>query len=138
MQLYNLEIILNQDETQVLMCHRSKHPYKGKFNFPGGKIEEHENHLESAYRELFEETGITKNDVELHPFIDFTWHPVSMKMDVFIGRLKNEVTLVEEVHELHWIDINSNFFDMDKFAGEGNIGHMFEIFKITREKIFKK
>ena len=34
------------------------------------------------------------------------------------------MNLVEEVNKLYWVDKNENFFDIDKFAGEGNIGHM--------------
>ena len=110
------------------MIHRAKDHYKGLFNFVGGKIEEGEDLLESAYRELQEETGITKEDVSLKPFIDFTWHFLDMKMYVFIGRIKNHVNLVKEIHDLYWIDIHENFFDMKKFAGEGNIGHMMELY----------
>ena len=38
---------------------------KGKFNSVGGKVEENENELYAAYRELQEETGITQNDIDL-------------------------------------------------------------------------
>lgn len=133
MTSYNLVIVLNKDETEVLMCYRSKEPYKGLYNLVGGKIDEGEEGLESAYRELFEETGITENDITLVPFIDYTWHPIDMEMKVFIGKLKEEIELVEEIHELKWIDMNQNFFDMNKFAGEGNIGHMMEIYKSQRK-----
>ena len=36
-----------------------KEPYKGMYNFVGGKVEEGETNDEAAYRELFEETGIS-------------------------------------------------------------------------------
>ncbi len=130
---YNLIMVLNQEKTKILMCHRSKKPYMGLYNLPGGKIEENESHLESAYRELLEETNISKHDITLIPFIDFKWHTFDMSMDVFIGRLKKEVTLVEEAHKLYWIDIYENFFDLTKYAGEGNIGHMIEIYKINKD-----
>ena len=58
-----------------------------------------------------------------------------MKMEVFVGKLDKDVTLVKEVHELHWISIKEDFFDMTKYAGEGNIGHMMEILWQTREKL---
>lgn len=132
MTLYNLIMVLNPNESKVLMIKRTKDPYRGKFNFVGGRIEDGEDLLDSAYRELFEESGITKEDIELHPYVDFTWYPVDMKMHVFIGRLTKEVTLVTEIHPLHWMDINSNFFDTNQFAGEGNIGHMIEIYHQTR------
>jgi len=128
MKKFNLVMAFSQDKQRVLMLYRSKDPYKGLFNMIGGKIEQGENHLDSAYRELLEETGISKEDIFLKPFIDFVWHPLDMSMDVFIGRLNKEVELVEEVHTLHWFSVYENFFDMTKFAGEGNIGHMMEIY----------
>lgn len=136
MTTYNLIMVLNQDETKVLMLKRTKDPYLNKYNFCGGRVEDGEDLLESAYRELFEESGIHKKDITLLPYVDFTWHPVHMIMHVFIGRLQNEVTLVEEIHPLHWIDINSDFFDTNKFAGEGNIGHMIQIYHEIRSTIF--
>ena len=45
-----------------------------------------------------------------------------------------EVELVEEVNKLEWLDINNNFFDTSKFAGEGNIGHIIEEIKIELNK----
>lgn len=136
MTKYNLILVLNPEETAVLMCKRVKDPYLGKYNLVGGKIENDENPLESAYRELEEETGITKSDISIQPFIDFVWHPVDMLMHVFIGRLRHDVSVVEEVHPLHWIDVESNFFDTNVFAGEGNIGHMIAIYKLERDVIF--
>lgn len=133
MTLYNLILVLNKEKNKVLFLHRAKDPYKGLYNLIGGKVEKNETYIESAYRELFEETGIKKSDIKLKPFIDFTWHSFHMEMKVFIGRLNKEVTLVEELHELFWFDINENFFDMSKFAGEGNIGHMINIYFLNKE-----
>ena len=137
MKLFNLILVLNKTEDKVLMCYRSKNPYKGKYNLVGGKIEKGEDYLSSAYRELFEETGIYNNDIKLIPFMEFSWEIIDMKMFVFIGRLNQDIKLIEEAHKLIWIDINEDFFNLEKFAGEGNIGHMMEIYKLHREKIFK-
>ena len=38
--------------------------------------------------------------------------------------------LEEEVNKLEWVSINDNFFNMNKYAGEGNIGHIIEEIKI--------
>ena len=65
MQGYNLIVIFNEHADKMLMCKRRKNPYKGLSNFVGGKIEENENALEAAYRELEEETAITRNDIIL-------------------------------------------------------------------------
>ncbi len=52
---------------------------------------------------------------------------------VYYGILKNEVELIEEVNRLEWVSINDNFFDMSKYAGEGNIGHIIQEIKIDLE-----
>ena len=41
---------------------------------------------------------------------------------------------VEEVNKLEWVSIDDNFFDMTKYAGEGNIGHIIEEIKIDIKK----
>lgn len=128
-ELYNLAIVFDQSETKVLMCYRAKDPYKNLYNFAGGKIEQGEDFLDSTYRELYEETGIKQDDIELKPFIDFIWHPINMEMKVYTGVLNKEVKLVDEIHKLHWISIQEDFFDMEKFAGEGNIGHMMKLYQ---------
>lgn len=135
MDSYNLVMVLNKDESEVLMLHRTKEPYLSLYNLPGGKIDDGEDVLRSAYRELEEETGITYRDIELKEFMDFVWHPINMKMFVFIGKIKSDLSLREEIHPLKWHSINNDFFNMSKYAGEGNIGHMIEIYKDLKEKL---
>ena len=62
MKKLNVIIMYDKNEEKILMCKRAKEPYKGLFNLVGGKVEPNEDELFSAYRELEEETGITKND----------------------------------------------------------------------------
>ena len=66
--------------------------------------------------------------------MDFTYIKWNMEIEVYYGVLKHEVTLVEEVNKLEWISLDENFFDMNKFAGEGNIGHMIKEIMIDMEK----
>lgn len=133
MKCYNTIIILNPTKSRILFCKRMNDPYEGRFNFVGGKIESGESSKDAAYRELYEETGIGKDDVILHYFMDFCWHLQDMRMEVYAGVLRHEVKLMPEKHPLHWLNFNENFFDMGKFAGEGNIGHMLEILKVSKE-----
>ena len=42
MQGYNCIIVYNSDKDKLLFCKRSKAPYKGLYNFVGGKIEAEE------------------------------------------------------------------------------------------------
>lgn len=100
------------------------------YNLVGGKIEKENDGLNEAYRELEEETNIKKKDIDLIHFMNITYTKWNKELEVYYGILKNEVELIEEVNELEWIPINTNFFDMNRYAGEGNIGHIIEEIKI--------
>ncbi len=131
MKRYNVIVIFNKDLTKTLMCKRAKNPYIGMYNLVGGKIEKDNDGLNEAYRELQEETSISKNDVSLKHFMDFKYNVFNKHLEVYYGILNKEVALIEEVNILEWVDINDNFFDMKKYAGEGNIGHIIEEIKIS-------
>ena len=131
MKKYNVIVIFNKECTKTLMCKRTKEPYMGMYNLVGGKIEKENDSLNEAYRELEEETSITKNDITLTYFMNIEYITFNKDIEVYFGILNKEVKLVEEVNALEWIDINDNFFDMNNYAGEGNIGHIIEEIKIS-------
>ena len=136
MKKFNVILVFNKEENKILMCKREKEPYKGKFNLVGGKVEQNEEELQVAYRELKEETGIINNDITLSHIMNFQYKMSDMELEVYTGKLNNDVTLIEEVNKLYWIDKNENFFNIDKFAGEGNIGHMLQQAEIYKDKLF--
>lgn len=123
MKIFNLIVVFSPDQRQVLMCHRTSNPYLGLYNFVGGKVEPNETIEQSAYRELFEETGISKEDLALTHILDYTYPIDEVVMNVYYGVLNKEVTLVAEKHPLVWFDVNTNFME-DRFAGDGNTFHM--------------
>lgn len=134
MKKYNVIVIFNKEINKTLMCKRTKEPYIGMYNLVGGKIEKENDDLNEAYRELVEETNISKNDVKLKHFMNIEYVSFNKSLEVYYGTLNKEVELVEEVNKLEWVDINDNFFDMTKYAGEGNIGHIIEEIKIELNK----
>lgn len=136
MKKLNVIIVYNKDENKILMCKREKEPYKGKFNLVGGKVELNEDELSGAYRELQEETGITNNDITLTHIMNFQYKMSDIELEVYAGKLNKVVKLVEEVNKLYWISKDENFFNFDKFAGEGNIGHMIQQIEIYKNKLF--
>ena len=136
MKKLNVIIVFDQKDEKILMCKRAKEPYKGKYNLVGGKVEKGENELESAYRELFEETGISKEDIKLTHLMNFQYMIPDFELEVFVGKLNKEVKLVEEVNELIWIDKNDNFFNDKKYAGESNIGHMLKHVELYKDILF--
>ena len=135
MKKYNIIVIFNKELNKTLMCKRTKEPYKGMFNLVGGKIEKENDGLNEAYRELFQETGICNNDISLIHFMNIEYITFNKMIEIYYGILNKDVHLIEEVNKLEWIDMNDNFFDMQKYAGEGNIGHIIEEIKIELNNI---
>lgn len=136
MKKLNIVLVYNKEEDKILMCKREKEPYKGKLNLVGGKVEQGENELHAAYRELQEETGITKDDIKLINLMNFEYKVQDMELELYVGKLNKEKKLVEEVNKLYWIDKKDNFFDVEKYAGEGNIGHMVRQVELYKDKLF--
>ena len=134
MKKMNVIVIFDKNHQKTLMCKRTKEPYMGMYNLVGGKIEKENYGLNEAYRELVEETNIKREDAHLIHFMNLTYVKWNKELEVYYGILNKEVTLVEEVNKLEWVSINDNFFDMNKYAGEGNIGHIIEEIKIDMSK----
>ena len=124
MRKLNCIVVFNKDLDKVLFCIRAKEPYKGLYNFVGGKVEENESNYEAAYRELFEETGISNNDIELDYFMDLNYYKYENNIQIFYGILNHEVKLVEEKNKLEWVVINDELLNTEKFAGNYNIPHI--------------
>ena len=130
MKKMNVIVVFDNKLENTLMCKRTKEPYMGMYNLVGGKIEKENDGLNEAYRELEEETNIKKKDIDLIHFMNLTYTKWNKELEVYYGILKNQVELIEEVNKLEWVSVNDNFFDMNKYAGEGNIGHIIEEIKI--------
>jgi len=136
MQGYNCIMIYDMTGKKMLFCKRLSDPYKGKYNLVGGKIDPGENGFAAAYRELEEETGISSPQIQLRHMMDFTYYNQNCYVEVYVGHLKEEITLRQEKHPLEFLPLDGeNFFDLEKYAGEGNIGHMLEQVKDYGEGI---
>ena len=130
---YNLVVVFSPDKTKLLMCRRLKEPYLGLSNFVGGRIEPGEDGYDAAYRELFEETAVTRDDIRLTHLMDFFYVLTPCRVEVYVGRLKQDVQVHGDENKLYWSDLDHDFFDMTKYAGEGNIGHILEHVKMYPE-----
>lgn len=134
---FNVIAVFGNNCKHVLMCKRRKNPYKGLYNLVGGKIENGEDGLSAAYRELEEETGISRDDITLTHLMDFTYYLASIRVEVYAGRLNKEIAVHGDENDLEWIEINQNFFDVSRFAGEGNIGHIMEHIFLSKDILLK-
>ena len=134
MKKYNVIVVFDKNMENTLMCKRAKEPYLGMYNLVGGKIEKENDGLNEAYRELFEETNISKDDINLMHFMNIEYKTMNKLLEVYYGTLNKEVKLIEEVNKLEWVLIDDDFFNMNKYAGEGIIGHIIEEIKIFMDK----
>ena len=135
MQGYNVIAVVNEDLSAWLMCKRLKEPYKGLYNLVGGHIEPGEKGMDAAYRELFEETGITRDDIILTHLMDYKFYMDDCYVETYVGKLNKEVDIHGDENELHWMDFDENYFNSAKFAGEGSLGHILEHIQYWGEKI---
>ena len=100
MKKYNVIVIFDKTEKKLLMCKRAKDPFKGKYNFVGGKVEQNETEDEAAYRELYEETGISKKDINITRVLDFKYYLMNMELEVYCGKINKDIILKEEINKL--------------------------------------
>ena len=129
MKIMNVIAVYDQSRSRVLMCLRRNDPYKGKLNFVGGKVETGEKGIDAAYRELLEETTITSDDIRLIHLMDMNYYTYQIQIQVYTGRLNKDVEVNGEENQLLWLDADSDFEDMSRFAGEGNIAHIIEMIR---------
>lgn len=118
--MMTLSIVINPEHDRVLMCYHNK---QHMWNFIGGHVEECEDSMDASYRELEEETGITREDIELmfvrHESVSSSWCSPWM-MYVTTGVLKKPVELKEEKNNLKWIELTDFKTIVDESFGFGN------------------
>ncbi len=99
-------IIIIKDN-KVLMVKESKKECYGKLAFPAGHVEDGENIMEAAKRELLEETGYKAELVKVFPIISFS----GKRPMIMIHFLGNNEKLIQkyntdEILGIEWIDLN--------------------------------
>ena len=135
MRGYNIIAVYNHTIDKVLLCKRKKEPYKGLSNFVGGKIEDGEKGIDAAYRELYEETSLSKKDITLTHIMSFTYFVSNVYLEVYAGKLKKAVNVSGNENDLYWSELDCNFFDVTQYAGEGNMGHIIEQIKLRKDQV---
>lgn len=106
----------NIDKTILVSTHN------GNYSFPKGKRHKNETSLETAWRELTEETGLTKDNVELvnESFIDETSNRKgNLSVRYYVGKLVKPLETFtfdpEELNKVEWLTIN-DALKLDKFV----------------------
>lgn len=129
MKEYNCIVIFDDKLENALFCKRQKEPYKGLYNFVGGKRDAGESSIDAAYRKLFEETGLTNEKIQLSYFMEMKYEFLNYSLKLFWGIVNKDEPLIEEINPLLWLPIEQKYEDTYLFAGDQNIGHIIRMAK---------
>ena len=91
------------------------------------KTKDGESSEDAAYRELYEETGVTRRQIRLFRLMDMTYYYQAIILEMYVGMLSEDVELKEEKNPLLWLPMTEDFTDRERFAGEQNIAHIINI-----------
>ena len=86
-------------------------PDKGLYNFVGVKIEPGEDSETAAYRELFEETSITRRQIRLYRLMDIRYYHQGIDLQLYVGKLYEDDQVKEETNPLLWLPLTEDFTD---------------------------
>lgn len=95
-------------------------------NLIGDKVELEEDRLDAAYRELGDKTTISRDYIHLTYLMDMTYYRENCVLEVFVGRLKEDIPVSGMENTLVWIPIQELEIFSDWFAGDGNVEHIIE------------
>ena len=76
---------------------------------------------------LREETGITRGQIRLYRLMDIRYYHQGFDLQMYVGKLDEDVLLKEEANPLLWLPLTEDFTDRDRFAGEQNIAHIMNV-----------
>lgn len=119
--MYTLTIVFNKDKDKLLMI---THQKLNCLNYVGGKMESYEVPIEASYRELYEETGISKDDITLkflrqERTITSVDDGQNWELYITAGVLNKDVMLRLEKNQLFWLDRN-DWVSLINAYGNGN------------------
>ena len=106
-ELTNMVMVYDKDTRRTVVQNRVKY-WKG-ISFPGGHVEKGESFIDSAKREVFEETGLKVDNLKLCGIIDWChrksgerYMVMLYKTDTYSGELIGET----EEGKVFWADID--------------------------------
>ncbi|MBN2776937.1 MAG: NUDIX hydrolase [Bacteroidales bacterium] len=109
--LVTVDIIITDNNNRLLVIKRGNDPFKNMWALPGGFIEMDEKLVDSATRELQEETGLTNiNLKQFKAYGDPGRDPRGRNIViVFYGKCSspNDVIAGDDAAETHWFELNN-------------------------------
>ena len=90
---------LIEKDDNVLATQRGYGEFKGKWEFPGGKIKENENHKLALIREIKEELNADIEIIDFLNTVECDYPEFHLIMHTYICNLKNEIEFVKHNEE---------------------------------------
>ena len=118
MEVINVVAAIIKKENKVFITQRGHGEFKGKWEFPGGKVEERKNKEEAVVREIKEEL---KADIDVKKFfseINDNRGDICFNVKFYICKLKSDKMEVTEHLDYKWVEpkdiIAADFMEADK------------------------
>lgn len=116
----NIEVVaaLIVRDGNILATQRGYGEFKGKWEFPGGKIEENESREEALKREIMEEMHAKINVGDYLTTVEYDYPNFHLTMHVYICSLEDELEFVYhsdgvlEHENMIWLD-RDDMYDVD-------------------------
>ncbi|MDY3091362.1 MAG: (deoxy)nucleoside triphosphate pyrophosphohydrolase [Erysipelotrichaceae bacterium] len=92
-----------KDAEKILIAQRLKGEFKGKWEFPGGKLEENEDSVSALKREIKEEM---EADIKIDQYlctIEHDYDSFHLSMDVYICHFLNQNIKLHDHMAFRWI-----------------------------------
>ncbi len=106
-------------DTKILAVKRNNRSYrKGKWEFPGGKVESYENPEQAIKREILEELNLNINPVKKLPSINHHYPEHTIRLIPFICYIEGGRLSLKEHTDYQWVEkkdlIIQDWSDADK------------------------
>ena len=100
----------NEEMQKILLIQRARDPYKDMWALPGGFVDENEDLVDAACRELKEETGLVAGELKQigafgKPFRDPRGHTISIGFLALLEEIK-PVTAGDDAAKARWFLLN--------------------------------
>jgi 8-oxo-dGTP diphosphatase len=99
-----------RDNEKILVQKREKHPFKGFWNAPGGKVELKESPTEACLREVFEETGLQLNELKFRGVMTISNSTRKLGTEILMlfesNNFEGEIISSHE-GQVDWIDLDT-------------------------------
>ena len=109
--------LIFNSSNQLLITRRKDGDFEGKWEFPGGKLEENETEEECLIREIKEELSI---DINIDYFLMNNFHSYptfSVELISYVSSIKSGQIILKDHDKYEWVNINQlksfDFIDGD-------------------------